>query len=565
MAPRVRLGMYRVSTAIACVEIALASFGPEHASFTRGKWVPEASLIPLLHQRRALSTGNVGLDPGCPVHPSPVGLPSPLPGSLATALASVNASLVASLNSTTIPGAALSIWYRGQPLFESAVGLADKSNTVPTSVSGTLFRIGSVSKVFPAALLYLLAEQGMLDIDDPISKYAPAFHPLNPFDSSNITFRQLASQMSGLQRETPPFLNETADVIDAVSQTYLILPPGQLPSYSNLGFALLGHILAEYVYANSISGSSGAPSFPDLVNSSITAPLGMQDTGFNYSSESVASRLAVGYNAQGLPVPFADLGWWYPAGSMYSSMSDLNRLATGLMGAAGVNVSAPQAGAAAALALSAGRAREMLSPLYWNRDGLSLFGTPWEMRTSADYLVISKGGDLPGYSTQLTLVPELALSVAVAWNGNVDEMSWMQSAMDILVPALETALVPLQPAPAFNPGPNPSDYVGTYELQGTEVIVSVQQGFLVWYNSVLGVQVALDWFKDDIFRVEYPDSAFPCQLGELEALRYQYVFFTRSSSSGGAAHSSLTSQAGPVTTTSLPGLIPGAVWTKSAL
>jgi CubicO group peptidase (beta-lactamase class C family) len=63
--------------------------------------------------------------------------------------------------------------------------------------------VASNTKVFMATLLYLMVEDGLLDLDDSVSKYAPTFNPLNQFDASKITFRQLASHMSGLPDSLP--------------------------------------------------------------------------------------------------------------------------------------------------------------------------------------------------------------------------------------------------------------------------------------------------------------------------------------------------------------------------
>ncbi len=75
-----------------------------------------------------------------------------------------------------------------------------------------------------------------------------------------------------MQREDFDGVNTTAQVFAKIAQSPLIYPPGKRPAYSNLGAALLGHLLAEYVYP-------GNRTLPDLVAEYITGPLGMADTG----------------------------------------------------------------------------------------------------------------------------------------------------------------------------------------------------------------------------------------------------------------------------------------------
>ena len=498
---------------------------------------------------RALGTGTPALpltlpprsrlrDGPCPAAAPALPLPSPLPAALASALGAVASALDASLDAGAVPGGGLVVSYGGQPLLSHFVGVADKASARAVTPD-TPFRIASVSKVFPVVLLFQLADDGNVDLDDALAKKLPSFSIQNPFDSGAVTFRQLASHTAGLAREAPPG-NTTAQVLAALRGQYLILPPGASPSYSNLGFALLGHALAEGV-------APSAATLPELVQAAILDPLGLRRTGYNFTP-SVLAALATGYGEDGTPVPFADLGWWFPAGSAYSSAGDLAALAQALMQQRGAG--------SAALGLSASRARELLAPLHWNRDGASLFGTPWECRASHGHLQLTKGGNLPGYTASMALVPDLNLSVAVTWNGGVDEVAWMDAALGLLLPALDAALAAAAPQPAYSPGPSPQDYLGVYAAGGSVLTVSMAQGMLVWHESTaLKVSFFLEWFKSDpelgdLFRVAFPDSAFTCLLGEMEALRFQLVIFGRDCETGN------------VSTSSIPGWVPGAVWER---
>lgn len=110
-------------------------------------------------------------------------------------------------------------------------------------------------------------------------KYYSGFTPQPPLVTKQavdaITFHQLLSQMSGLQREVPgcglicTSIN-TKQAVQAVSATNLIWPPNTRPSYSNLGFALLGNIIAETCYKTD---------FATALTKRIIAPLGLRNTG----------------------------------------------------------------------------------------------------------------------------------------------------------------------------------------------------------------------------------------------------------------------------------------------
>jgi CubicO group peptidase (beta-lactamase class C family) len=100
-----------------------------------------------------------------------------------------------------------------------------------------------------------------------------------------------------------------------VSSTSYILPPDQRPSYSNLGYALIGNTLAEKVVSPPVK-------FDAWVADHISAPLGLQGTGF-YPTVAQQKQFATGYAAPNVPVPPLDLGWAGPAGQMFSSVGDL--------------------------------------------------------------------------------------------------------------------------------------------------------------------------------------------------------------------------------------------------
>jgi len=474
---------------------------------------------------------------GCPQQLLLLPLPSPLPPTLETSLISIQDIVTSIINITSVPGGSIRISYKGLPILSFSTGFADKANKRVVS-ENTLWRIGSVTKLFPATMLQIM-EVGNVNVN----LFAPSFKPINPFDDSNITFNQIASHQSGLQREAPFGVTTTDEVLDAVSKTYLVQPPGGKPSYSNLGFALLGHILGEKVAKST---------FRELSSDLIFQPLEMSDTGFDYTVPGISNRLASGYDVFGNIVPFIDLGWVEPAGSAYSSLEDLSLLATALIDAAaapnGTTVSSLNLG------ITPVSARSYLSPVYYNRDGQTLFGRPWEIQTissstNGDFLSYNKGGNLNGYSTLFSLVPDLSISIIAAFNGNVDEFAIGNTIVNALVDPLITVLTDIQPVLPFNPSQTPLDYVGIYTLDGTEVVVRFEQGMLLWYNSAVGIQVILDHFAGDIFRSAFPSSSFSCLEGELEALRYQYVIFQRN-------------QTGLIFSTAMEGWIPGAIWIR---
>jgi CubicO group peptidase (beta-lactamase class C family) len=277
-----------------------------------------------VHQQSSVS--------GCPIHPFPSPLPSPLPDKIESAIAAVERRLAGLIDEEAMPGLVASITYRDTDLWSSGFGVTKKGAPQATPDKDTLYRIASVSKIFVVLMVYQMYDRGLVrSLDDPLNEFCPSFHINNRFTSSSedITLRQVMTSMSGLPREAPcgqpeePEVNlcphDTATILERLGQQYTILPPWTQPSYSNLGFALLGRCLVPHFFPET--------SYEDYIQENILRPLGMSATGFNYSHTSVGDHLATGYESDGSEEPLYDIGWWGPASQMYSSASDLNKLA----------------------------------------------------------------------------------------------------------------------------------------------------------------------------------------------------------------------------------------------
>lgn len=198
----------------------------------------------------------------------------------------------------------------------------------------TQFEIGSVTKVFTTALLSLLVAEGQVALDDPVGVLSSELQRF----PRQVTLRRLATHTAGLpkmpgnilgsmlrDRRNPYAAYSADDLLKWLSRR----PPSisqlevSLVKYSNLGFALLGRLLAQRL----------GESYETAVRSRICEPLGMQDTCIQLSDEQ-RDRLALPHGARGKPVHSWDLPAFAGAGALRSTANDLLKFLAAQLGQA---------------------------------------------------------------------------------------------------------------------------------------------------------------------------------------------------------------------------------------
>ncbi len=262
----------------------------------------------------------------------------------------------------------------------------------------TLFEIGSITKLFTAATLAALVEQGVVKLDDPISRYLPATVVSPRKNNREITLVDLATQTSGLPRlpanlmakadPLNPYVNyHAADLYRALATTQLQSQPGTTYLYSNFGFSLLGHLLAL---------KTGKP-YETLVDETVCAPLGMASTSFALSPAE-KSRLAPGHDMKGKVLPNWDHDVMAPGGGLKSDADDLLKFVE-------VNMQEQGFGLARALALS--------RQTHFRRSGSDV-GLGWQIRCSVErQTVLWHNGGTGGYISFLGFDPAAKIGVVI--------------------------------------------------------------------------------------------------------------------------------------------------------
>ncbi len=143
-----------------------------------------------------------------------------------------------------VPGASVAVYRRGR-LYQAAAGVLNLETRVPVT-EDAVFQIGSITKLFTSTLILQLADEGLLDLDEPVQAVLPGFAVADPMTSRSVTPRQLLSHSSGMDGDlfaaTGHGDDSIARLLDMGTLLPSLFPPGERFSYCNFGFAVLGRI-----------------------------------------------------------------------------------------------------------------------------------------------------------------------------------------------------------------------------------------------------------------------------------------------------------------------------------
>ncbi len=213
-----------------------------------------------------------------------------------------------------------------------AAGLGQRYLGGPPPDAGTVFRIASMTKSFTASAVLALRDEGALKLDDPAETYVPELRdwPSAAPDAARVSIRHLLTMTAGFPTDDPWGDRQQGLPLDAFAAflargVRFNWAPGTRFEYSNLGFAILGRVIAAV---------TGAP-YPDYVRDQFLRPLAMTSTGYE-ASEFGGQDLARGYRRSPggwLELPFEPCGAFAPMGGIFSCVADLSRWVTGFAAA----------------------------------------------------------------------------------------------------------------------------------------------------------------------------------------------------------------------------------------
>lgn len=309
-------------------------------------------------------------------------------------------ALLASAFPVTGPGAAVVVMDDGKIVYEAGQGLADIDSKRPITPA-TVFRMGSITKQFSAAIMLQLVAEGKLSLNDKLSKFLPDF----PKPGADATVAQLLNHTVGVQSYTaiPGWMVEAntgkAHTTEQMIAQFKDLPspskPGEKFEYNNSGYVLVGAVIEK---------ASGKP-WHQNVEERIARPLGLTTIRYGVM-ESETPNMAVGYTeAEGKIAPAQTIHMSVPhaAGALIGSVEDLAKWNAAL-----------HHGKIIPPALCA----RMIAPTVLPGGKSEQYGYGIAPRELRGHKAIGHGGGIFGFSTDSIYLPKEDVFVAVFANSD---------------------------------------------------------------------------------------------------------------------------------------------------
>ena len=405
-----------------------------------------------------------------------------------------------------LPAVSIALIDDQQVVWAQGFGYADPDKKIPASPE-TVYRIGSVSKLFTDIGVMQLVERRELDLDAPIQTFLPEFRPHNPFHK-DITLRQLMSHRAGLLREPPvgnyfdPTELSLAAMVHSLNETTLVYPPESHTKYSNAGVATVGYVLEKH---------SGQP-FASYLKHAVLEPMGLRSSAFQPEPQLMA-RLAKAYmwSYDGLQfqAPTFELGM-APAGCMYSTVLDLGRFLSVLFN---------QGQGSAGRVLQAGTLEKMWTPQFAKPGGKSGFGLGFYVSQLDGHRVVEHGGAIYGFATQAAGLPDDklgAVAVSTMDSSNAVTSHVTEVALRLMLAAKQGRPLPEIPETSAIPVERARQLEGRYGTDDSAVSLIAANGQLYLRRVAGGEQEKLRQSGDTLIedgRLGYGLSVSPLANG----------------------------------------------------
>ena len=301
-----------------------------------------------------------------------------------------------------IAGAVISIVKDGKVIFAKGYGYADVEKKKPVSPEDTLFRPGSISKLFTWTSVMQLVEQGKLDLDRDVNDYLDFKIPAT--FSKPITLRNIMTHTPGFEESVQElFVGDAKDLqpLNSYLQIHMptrIFPPGETPAYSNYATTMAGYIVQR------VSGQD----YFDYVEEHVIKPLGMTHSTFRQPlPEALAPLMSNGYVVASQPAKKFEFVEAAPAGSSSVSAMDMTHFMMAHLQDGkyeSVQILKPET------------AQLMHSRQFANMPEMNAMCLGFYEETRNGHRIIGHAGDTDYFHSDLHLMPDAQLGFFISYN-----------------------------------------------------------------------------------------------------------------------------------------------------
>jgi D-alanyl-D-alanine carboxypeptidase len=380
-----------------------------------------------------------------------------------------------------LPGASAGVILGDELAWSLPYGFTELEAGVPADAH-TLYRVASVTKTFTGAAVVLLRDEGRLHLDDPLVDHLPEFaaarNPYGPIEE--VTIRRLLTHESGLPVESPLFdwagrgYPPMPDILASLGDVILPVPPDSAFKYSNLGYQLLGELVARL----------GEMPYEAFVEERLLRPLGMNSSTFAPDDEQRA-RAARGHDARTFSdrlAPSAERSKATSAdGGLFSTVVDLARWVSLQFRTDAERADRAQVLSGRSLA-EMHRPRRVLDDSWTRAQALA-----WQVRRRGREVVVGHSGGTFGFSSSVAFSANEPVGIVVLSNGTAPASAL---AFDLLEHAL-AAVRTTGPVTPVLPLPVPEGYralLGLYAWEDAGAWVRVE-----WRDE----RLVLVWSEED--------------------------------------------------------------------
>lgn len=312
-----------------------------------------------------------------------------------------------------VPGVAIAIVKDGKIILTKGYGFRDIEKKTKVD-ENTLFQIGSTSKAFTSATIALLENRGICTLEDPVKKWFKEFNLLDDYREENATLLDLLGHRLGYYFWTGEFFMFDSDL----SENEILERFSQLPAtepfrydfnYCNIGYYFAGRCLEAMTRKD----------FSQVMKDEIFTPLQMNNTTATPSDISKSKNACRGHHLlynQATAVPYASFDWISPAGGICSNATDMSKWLLELLNA--FKDSAAVLNSDIMYRVTTPLTTRGMSDGSFHKNHFLMYGLGWNVEDYESVANFWHAGGIHGFSTQLSIIPELDLGVMVLTNSD---------------------------------------------------------------------------------------------------------------------------------------------------